>query len=49
MYIDTKRLEMLKAQQQIFKKRCFEKYCSCDKACHFQLYRAYPDEVIWKN
>ena len=25
----------LKAHRQISKKRCFEKYCSCDKACFF--------------
>ena len=25
----------LKAHRQISKKWCFEKYCSCDKACQF--------------
>ena len=25
----------LKAHRQISKKRCFEKYCSCDQACQF--------------
>ena len=25
-------IEILKAHRQISKKRCFEKYCSCDKA-----------------
>ena len=25
----------LKAHRQIPKKRCFEKYCSCDQACEF--------------
>ena len=25
----------IKAHQQIFKNWCFEKYCSCDKACQF--------------
>ena len=25
----------LKAHRQVPKKRCFEKYCSCDKACQF--------------
>ena len=25
----------LKAHQQISKKRCFRRYCSCDKACQF--------------
>ena len=26
---------ILKAHRQISKKRCFEKNCSCDKACQF--------------
>ena len=31
---------LLKAHRQISKKRCFEKYCSCDQACQFwALYR----------
>ena len=25
----------LKAHRQVPKKRCFEKYCSCDQACQF--------------
>ena len=27
--------KVLKAHRQISKKRCFEKYCSCDQACQF--------------
>ena len=27
--------EKLKTHWQISKKRCFEKYCSCDQACQF--------------
>ena len=34
----------LKAHRQI--KRHFEKYCSRDKACQFQLYRVHPHGVI---
>ena len=26
---------LLKSHRQISKKRCFEKYCSCDKVCQF--------------
>ena len=37
----------LKAHQQISKKQCFGKYCSCDKACQF--YRTHPDGVICKK
>ena len=37
----------LKAHRQISKKRCFEKYCSCDKACQFSALRGiHPDAVI---
>ena len=39
----------LKVHRQISKKRCFEKYFSFDKACHFQLYGRHPDGVIWKK
>ena len=28
---------------------CSEKYCSYDEDDNFQLYRAHPDGVIWKN
>ena len=31
----TKIEDYLKAHRQIFKKRCFEKYCPWDKACQF--------------
>ena len=30
-------------------KRCVKKYCSCDKACQFQLYRVHLDGVILEN
>ena len=33
--IETELLKVLKAHRQLSKKRCFEKYCSCDKACQF--------------
>ena len=39
----------LKAQRQISKNRYFEKYRSCDKACHVSGYREDPDGVDWKN
>ena len=28
-------ISLLKEHQQISKKRCFQKYCSCGKACQF--------------
>ena len=31
-------LKRLKAHRQISKKRCFEKYCSCDQACRFSAF-----------
>ena len=30
-------IRLLKAHQQISKKRCFKKYCSCDQACQFSV------------
>ena len=36
----------LKAYQQISKKGCFEKYCSCDKACPFS---AVYGTARWSN
>ena len=33
----------LKAQREISKNRYFEKYRSCDKACHVSGYREDPD------
>ena len=30
------------AHRQIPKKRCFEKYCSCDKACQFSALQGLP-------
>ena len=32
----------LKAHRQISKKRCFEKYCSCDQACQFSALQVTP-------
>ena len=32
---------------QISNKRCFGKYCSCDKV-NFQLHRTYPEGFLWK-
>ena len=39
----------LKAQRQISKKRCFEKYCSCDKACHFSALWGTPSQSYLEN
>ena len=39
----------LKAQRQISKKRCFEKYCSCDKACHFSALWGTPWRSYLEN
>ena len=33
---------VLKAHRQISRKRCFEKYCSCDKACQFSALQGTP-------
>ena len=32
----------LKTHRHISKKRCFEKYCSCDKACQFSALHGTP-------
>ena len=32
---------------QIYNKRCFGKYCSCDKV-NFLLHRTYPEGFLWK-
>ena len=42
--IETELLKVLKAHRQLSKKRCLEKYCSCDKACQFSA--LHSDEVI---
>ena len=36
---------LLKVQRQISKKRCFEKCCSCDKACQFSALH----EISWRS
>ena len=33
--LSLKNILLLNAHRQVSKKRCFEKYCSCDKACQF--------------
>ena len=40
---------LLKAHGQISEKRCFEKYCSCDKACQFSTLQGTSDGVIQKT
>ena len=35
-------IELLKAHWQISKKRRFERYCSCDKACQFPALQGKP-------
>ena len=37
----------LEAHQQTSKKRCFEKYCSCDKECQFLALLGTPDGDIY--
>ena len=39
----------LKAHQQIPKKRCFEKYCSCDQACQFSALQGTPWQSYLEN
>ena len=39
-------LMFLKAHRQISKKRCFEKYCSCDQACQVSALKVHRDGVI---
>ena len=38
----AKWMVLLKAHQQVSKKRCFKKYCSCDKACQFSALQGTP-------
>ena len=42
-------IRFLKAHRQISKKRCFEKYCSCDQACQVSALKGNPDGVIYKT
>ena len=44
----TKNKHDLKAYRQIFKKRCFEKYCSCEYA-NIQLNRVHHDGLFRKS
>ena len=46
LYQLTTHMPTLKAHRQIFKKRCFEKYCSVIMHANFKLYRVHPDGVI---
>ena len=39
----------LKAHRKISQKRCFEKYCSCDKACHFSALWGTPRRSYLEN
>ena len=31
------------------KKQCFEKYCSCDKGCHFSALQGTPRRIYLEN
>lgn len=37
--------QFLKAQQKISKKRCFENYCQCQKACQFSAFW----DILWQS
>ena len=41
--------KILKAHRQISKKRCFEKYCSCDQACQFSASWGTPWRSYFEN